>query len=1034
MDASAGSGKTYALAHRYIQLLLQKEASPDAIRTILAITFTNMAAREMKERVLEFLKKIALDFFTDPGERDMIFSKIELDKPFAQIRAQKILDYIIHNYNFFQIQTIDSFVYLLLSGCAFRLGLPANFKLQENYQQLLLYSVDECIEKAARNVELREIIQEFLRQYVYIENKENWFPKRDILRLLQSLFSQMNVYGKDFAKSDWNVSQILERKRAIKNRVREFIQRYSQFLNGTFLNSLKNFCDQEEVFDLIILTGKNFTKKTFLYDSPPLKKYATPDPELEEEWLKIREEITEIAEAEARTVFNCYINIFELVYRIFESRAQKEELMFLQELNRKAQGLFGRDFQVPEIYYRLAIRFRHFLIDEFQDTSRLQWENLFLMIEDALATGGTLFYVGDKKQAIYRWRGGEVSLFDNIRERLRNYNIKEEQLTTNYRSQKEIVEFNNAVFSIENLERFLHQEFGNSNNLIYFSPRDRSEILEIFETSHQKPRPENKYGYVKMEKIEGEDGDERVQKIKNQLKDIILDVKSRNFDFSDIAILCRSNDEVEMLSGWLMEEGFSVQSEKTLDIRNNSIIKELISLLKFLNSPIDNLSFTAFVTGKIFQKATNMDWRELEQFLFGLTSISGDYGSEYIYRSFRNTYPDLWSQYLEEFFKSVGFLSTYELMLKILTKFRVFENFSQYQGFVMHLLELMKEKEEEFPSLEEFLEFYEHTEEEIFYLRFSESDAIRVMTIHKAKGLEFPVVIIPFLDMDITPGRSRERRGSSYVTFPYAHTLRLLRLDKKYVVLSPGIKDIYIQEYKQSFIDELDVIYVAFTRAQYELYAFLPYGGKKKNMVVNLIPSDFWEKGQRRIYTRRKKRPEDVIFINPCEYKDWPEFLKEERISIDTLKSRYDVKRGNILHSVLAFISDLSLEDKDKVLDEALTRVRFQYRDLPPAEYRREIENIVNHRDFKKFFYLDGAEVYQEREVVDSRGMTRRIDRLIITRDEIWVVEYKTGSPLPEYRMQVEEYMDIVKGMYPERKICGYIVYLDKGRVEEIYG
>jgi len=1036
VDASAGSGKTYALAHRYVQLLFQKDSRPEVIKTILAITFTNMATREMKERILEFLKKIALDSFPNENEREQLLSKIEMDRTSARRFALQIVNYIIHNYNFFQIQTIDSFIYLLLSGCAFRLGLPANFKLQESFRRLLIYSLDECIDRASKDKKIRDIFYDFLQQYVFIENKENWFPKRDILSLLNSLLYQMNIYGREFRKFEYDAQYVLKGKREIKKLVTQFYNKYASVLNGTFTNSLANFCEQEEeIFDFATMAGKNSRKKTFIYEYPPVKRAVVVPPQLEKDWQELRNKIGKMAAAEAQAVFNCYIDIFRLVYQIFEARAQKEELMFLQELNRKANTLFGEEFSVPEIYYRLATRFQHFLIDEFQDTSGLQWKNLFLMIEEALSSGGTLFYVGDKKQAIYRWRGGEVKLFDHLKEILKDFNVKEERLTVNYRSQREIVEFNNTVFSRENLKRFLVQKFKDNNLSDNFSYNDCQEILDVFSTVCQEYKPENKYGYVKITKIEGEDKEEREQKIRSHLIEIISDITTREFTLSDIAILCRSNDEVENVSNWLLEDGFSVQSEKTLNIKNNPVIKELISFLKFLKSPIDNLSFVTFITGRIFLEATGMDRKQLEKFLLEFNSGSEEKSSEYVYRAFRNKYPEVWNKYLEEFFKSVGFLGTYELVLSIIDKFRILQNFPYYQGFVMHLLELLKEKEEEYSNLEEFLEYYETTEEEVFYLKFSESDAIRVTTIHKAKGLEFPVVIIPFLDLDVKPGRSNDIRSFSYVVSPYEDKLRLLRLDKKYVILSLEIREIYKEEYKHSIIDELNIIYVAFTRAQYELYAFLPCGKRKKNIAADLIPPECWERGEKRIYSREKKKTDEFIFISPCGYKNWFEFLKDESVPRDLLESRQEIERGNILHFILSFISDLSVQDKSQVLEDACAQIKFRYRHvLRLDEYRQLIDRIVDDNAFRKFFYLDGGRVYQEKEIVDSQGLTKRVDRLIIKDNEVWVVEYKTGIPVPEYREQVKGYIDIIRRIYPGYKVRGYILYLDTKIVEEIDG
>jgi ATP-dependent exoDNAse (exonuclease V) beta subunit len=204
---------------------------------------------------------------------------------------------------------------------------------------------------------------------------------------------------------------------------------------------------------------------------------------------------------------------------------EKEDLIFLPELNRKARLLFDEGkITVPELYYRLATRFDHFLIDEFQDTSQLQWDNLFLMIEEAMSKGGTLFYVGDKKQAIFRFRGGTTSLFDGIQEKLKIYKVKRDFLKDNYRSSKEIVEFNNLVFSEENLKKFFQNKAGldrDRDNQLRLELPDIEYILSKFAGCRQNIKLEDSPGYVRVENIKFDNKEESDQLIRGKLSGLI---------------------------------------------------------------------------------------------------------------------------------------------------------------------------------------------------------------------------------------------------------------------------------------------------------------------------------------------------------------------------------------------------------------------------------------------------------------------------------------------------------------------------------
>ena len=609
VEASAGSGKTYALAQRYIHLLLNQPGDPQhtPMRSILAITFTNKAAFEMKRRILDFLKKIALEELS-PSEEESLLKPLGLSRTQAREKAFRIMETLVQQYNYFQVQTIDSFINALLSGCAFKVGLSAHFKIKRNAFEYIEYSLDQMIDRAVRDPATRKVFENFLHQYIFLENKPGWFPKKDMLALLFGLYQQSNIYGQDFQSYPLADKELLEHKKAILGLMRSLKDQAGEGVDGRFLKSLEKFLTQYKGgFDI------DRVSDFFAREDLPVKKNAELPDSVFRLWADIRGQLKTLCEEEALTVFDPYIEIFQHIKTDFEQKARKDDLLFLEELNKKAKALFDEGaVTVEELYYRLATRFHHYLLDEFQDTSLLQWSNLQMMVEEALSTGGSLFYVGDKKQAIYGFRGGEIQLFDGIQRQFSHFNVCREQLAKNYRSQKAVVDFNSLIFSPENLRRFIaaKEEFERDKKKtpVVFTDKDFQMLENVYGTSQQSPVPGHDAGLVRVEMVVSDRKEVRDELIREMVVGRIEDAQ-RRFPFKNIALLARSNDEIELLTRWLTEAGIPVQSERTVNIRENALVQDLIWLLKFLHSPIDNCAFARFILGDLFSAASGRKGR-----------------------------------------------------------------------------------------------------------------------------------------------------------------------------------------------------------------------------------------------------------------------------------------------------------------------------------------------------------------------------------------------------------------------------------------
>ncbi|MFH0941162.1 MAG: UvrD-helicase domain-containing protein [Candidatus Omnitrophota bacterium] len=1009
VEASAGSGKTYALAKRYVQLLINPTLSPNEIplRNILAITFSNKATMEMKARILDFLKRIALDKFSDQKEKKELVASLEVDFAAAQKKALAIMEDIVFNYNFFQVQTIDSFVNAVLSGCAFKLGLSANFRIKADAKEHLTYSLDKLIDAAATDKKVRDAFHDFISQYLYLENKTGWFPKDDILAISSDLFYKLNRLGGSFLPGNADAEKLILKKKKLLSKMRRLRKNWPKGAHKAFEKNFTEFLEENKNnFDFGSVSDY-FKREEF-----PVVKGEECESATRRFWSEIVKELSVLAGLESRVVLNPYVDIFSKVLGYFKALSKKADCLFLDELNREAGVLFDeKEVTVPELYYRLATRLRHFLIDEFQDTSSLQWQNLAGMIEEALATGGSLFYVGDKKQAIYRFRGGEAGLFDSVKERFKDHNLILESLNQNHRSLSEIVSFTNEVFSQGNLKKLF----------LDFSASEEEAVLNVFEGCQQSFIKGREGGYVKVEYVDPEDSKER-------LLSLVCELLKR-FNPVDIAVLARENDDVELLTEWLVEKGLAVESEKTLNIRNNAAIKEIVSFLKFLDSPIDDLSFASFIMGDIFLNASGLKKDDVDDFIFGFREKNRQEKPVYLYREFRRKYPKAWDEFFEEFFRSVGFIPLYELTVSIFRRFDCFNSFPGQQGFLMRLLELIKEKEEEKNGLALFLEFFQEATGEELYVRASKTDAVKVLTIHKAKGLGFPVVILPFLDMKPKVGPIISRFQDARLT--------LTRMHKKYRNFCKDVEAIYREEYLKSFIDELNVLYVALTRPREELYIFLPQGAKKPSLCSRLFSfSDRVEWGritERQREAAKKKEPLDLE-LSPSSCEDWVKFLKDEFIEGRLLENRKNILRGEAFHYILSCLGDLSSQDQGLALEDAINKARHKF---PHFALQKDDEDVLRRfledERFRPFFFAGDKKIFQEQEIIDGRGNTRRVDRLIVGRQEAYVIDYKTSKEKHEQDVeQMQEYASLVRGIFPDKEVKGFLIYLDTLELQAI--
>ena len=1015
ITASAGSGKTYSLSERYISFLLAPDIKASS-RHILAITFTNKAAGEMKGRIISSLKEIGLG---DSGLRES---------------ALLALDELLDKYSDLRVQTIDSFLASATRSSALELGLPPHFEIALDPSPALNFVMDELLSQVYPVKSLNGVHQDsrggprritrlflgLLYELLRVDEETGWDIKKVILKNVGDLRKQRFLKGGEL-KRVFSYRDVQRRRDDLRKALRDFLRSGEGALDfkKSFVGAVSKFIKEEQY--------QPWESRMFLKGEVEelCKKNSRPLPEHQKAWEEIREALSSLAELTAHCRFAPFLNFIDLFEDDLQSFKNRSQIIFIEDLNIHLKKFLTEEGIVPEVYFHLGDRISHFFIDEFQDTSRLQWENLFPLIEETLSKGGSLFYVGDRKQAIYRFRGGESALFEKAKRSfpsIEGKSLEERFPETNYRSRENIVSFISRTFSVENLALWA-QAVDLSEEVLDLSP-----LLGTYAHSAQKidPKGERKGGLVWVERISPREPLKKEEldiATGKRLVDLIRNDITPRFPPRDIAILVRTNTEASWVTGVLTGAGLPVASEKTLDISSNGLIRELVSFLSFLDSPVDNFSFACFLSGDIFLKISALTRGEIFSFL-----LESRRGEGQLYTLFREKFPEVWQEHLEEYFQAVGFLPPYDLINRLLKKYKVLENFPDEEGFFYQFLEVLKQSEAEGGNnLKAFLDLWYSSEKkkENFQVVLPEyTNAIRVLTIHGAKGLGFPIVIIPFIYLNKAPIREvYERRDGDFV--PY-------RINRKQAGISRKLKQLYREEFTSQLLDELNAFYVASTRAGDELYIFLPnyknWAGKLPAPV--LCEDPLLRIGSplvRSVRVARKKRKH----LHPPFVQEWPDKLCRPHTHAEELTAPVRKKaqeRGVLIHNFLAGIGKLS-ENWEEELGSFFLSLREKEKEIIPL-----LKRFFHKESWRKWFVLpDDVRVFCEKEVIDSGGLRHQVDRLLVSAEEVTAIEFKCGQPHSrEHREQVLTYLKLLSEIFPDRNVEGWLVYVDEMSQEKI--
>jgi ATP-dependent helicase/nuclease subunit A len=1009
LKASAGSGKTHNLTRRFVQFLLSGNVPRSSLRNILAMTFSNNAAREMRERTLSWLKK--LHFGDNEKVRDLM-EILSLDPDGIKNKTGLLIDDILGSYSDFQVRTIDSFMTTVFKASAIDFGYNQDFEVLMNIDSLMDYSFDIFLRNAkegtAEAAFLGDIVDLLLEQKKTGESYL-WDPSAALLDEIKKIYRRLSSTGKQPEVEDY--SKNLKR---IKEEIGCSIENIEKEIEGSGLkkhpnSSYRTMLPLVRGNNLPDLIGKGFANPPVCKPPKGSNQDQASFDRIVLLWGNVEELIRQFTLLFVRSRCAPYVKAYRSFSKTVETAKRQQGKVFIEDINMHLAGYLDSAI-VPDVYFRIGETIFHFLIDEFQDTSPIQWRNLFPLIENSLSQGGSLFTVGDTKQAIYGFRNADYAIMKGLEKEnpfpSAEHSVRE--LPTNYRSTKRIIEFNERVFK-ENLLR----------NDEYREAGKRSGLTEY----EQEPREGAEDGYVALSLLERNDEEPPERK---KIQELVKELRKRGYDYRDIAVLTQTNEDAVSATTWLNEKDIPFISYSSLDVRRRTITGEIVALMNFLDAPTNDLSFGTFILGDVFAKAVSKEYPEvnigrLREFCFAQRE------NPPLYKAFQETFSSLWEKYFEGLFRAVGFLPVYDLVTEIFAVFRVFDTLSEEEAALIKIFEVVKDFEGGgFNSIKDFLSnALDEDSGEIWKMAVpSNTNAVQVMTIHKAKGLGFPVVIVLLYEV--------KNRGFEYIIEEKDSAVCLLKINKSAASCDEGLQDLYDQERMKEMVNRLNSLYVGFTRPERELYVV---GVKTRDTAYPfvLLPADEFLPAAAQKAIEKASGSSVALPSCPLLHRSKQFEFSDSAEEFMTIEER---RRGDFIHRVLFYldyITNGSTPEVKKIIQRAREDTGSDY---PGEETEALVIAVTEHHELAGYFrQVRGREIRKEQEYSDSAGRLFRMDRVIIDPGAITVIDYKTGGTrkaLDRYRAQMRNYMKILSEVYTGKSISGIIALVDLGEVVRV--
>ena len=970
----------------------------------------------MKTRIIEMLKYFSSH--TSESKQLPMFLQICEELKISETQLQKkshhILKHIIHNYGAFDISTIDGFTHRVIRTFAFDLKLPTNFEVELDQDLLLNKAVDNLISRAGTNKALTKVLVDFAIEKA--DDDKSWDISYDFNKISKLLVSENDSnYLKDLKHNTLNdfngfktsirkkIARITSEITTISNEVLTLIEESglehndfsSSYLPKHFLklsqNSLKVSFDtkwQENLLEGQTLYPKrvsDFVAST-INDIQPTILGA---------FSLTKKKIYRLQFLNAIHKNITPLSVLNAIQKELEIIKTDENKLLISEFNTIISDEI-KNQPTPFIYERLGEKYRHYFVDEFQDTSKLQWQNLVPLMDNALSSvKGTAMLVGDAKQAIYRWRGGEAKQFIELYNTVENpFQIEPAifNLDTNYRSHKAIVSFNNSLFK-------------------YISEHCFSNITHesLYAEAVQKENTDAQ-GYVNLSFLEFENAQERDHMYCLKTLETVQKCLENGFVFKDISILVRKKKEGVAIADFLTQNNIPILSSETLLIKNSPKIQLLNNVLQLLVQPEDLKCKITVLHGI----ADVFEIEDKHQFFKSHLDLS----LSILFRKLEKLGIKLQLEQLLQ-------MPLYELAESLVRNLRLIDN-KQSDGYIQCYLDTVIEyTEKNISDVSSFLEYFDKRKERLSIAMPEYGNAISVMTIHKAKGLEFPVVIFPYADLDIYKEIEPKEWISLSPDISEVFNHSLIDYKKDIQHYSAEGLDIYDQHQSELELDNINLLYVALTRAVKQLFVISKNDINKKGEInprtysglfmKYLMQEDLWDatKFNYEFGTITRQPEPNFIIKEDIHY----EFISNPKTSHnlkiiansgylwDTEQAEA-IERGNLIHLILSKIK--TIEDVDFVFGEFLIDGIIASQEH--QHLRAIILNIINHPHLNDYFTNDSL-IYNEKDILKADGTFLRPDRITIKDNKAVVIDYKTGKEDPKHYVQINDYAKALEEM-----------------------
>ncbi|MBO7306762.1 MAG: UvrD-helicase domain-containing protein [Alistipes sp.] len=1050
LSASAGSGKTYQLAYKYVRDVVER---PELYRAILAVTFTNKATEEMKSRILREIHILA------SGQKSAymtnLCSELGMSEQAVRKQAMRARTLILHDYSRFSILTIDKFFQRIIRAFIKELGIDLNYNIELDPTQLLSRSADSLVEKISTNEELKQWMLEFAKER--IDDGTRWDMRGDLRALGQEIFKESSRQRTSLSKSKHDLGNIVSKAMAEAAVAKDTLQKLGQ----SAVEIIASYPGLSA--DMFAGKSRSFVYRFYKYAdgdmSEPTTKMVAAANDIDEWYGKNPDAIVSEAAAKLqpllKEICDSYSQIMKRVntakllhsnYRSFalladlsqqvEDICREENIMVLGE-TKHILSTFVDGSNAPFIYEKVGNRFERFMIDEFQDTSVREWKNMLPLLQNAMSESEecSVLIVGDVKQSIYRWRGGDWRLLQSgAIEDLGAGDVQVEQLEHNFRSLEKIIDFNreviDAVVATDN--QYLNNIVDTALSNKEISESLHSSLHNIVATAYNKHKQllGRKYddeGYAEMCFYDTALED-------SPFIEVIEDAIARGYKYRDILILVRGKSDGNKVAERLLEykdKRFTVNNEVGFNILTSDSLT------------IENSEITQFIIA-VFRLAIDLS-NDVERGVY----------NRFLAKPLDHNFDD------EEraFFTHIAHLSPMEAFEDVVMRFKLYDHKSSI-AYLQALHEgVVSFSTSRIADLQHYLKWWdEKGKNDVLSVEMTD-DTIEISTVHKAKGLERDVVIIPYCKWDTAPKASMQP-----IVWSQADGGDVASIGEFPVVYGKSMQNSaftqdYYSELVMSHVDAVNLLYVALTRASKELYVMVPSAlntkSKSSDVINTIVPlltvaaqtrfPDYEQLSDvdgihRKIHRSGTKlrigSRGDVVESGNLVLDDYTSYkpnvmvrypsrrFVDEQVDLSNTPQSMGVRLHRIFEGATTF--DELCSNLRRMESSAL---------ISPAEaqdLRTKIDSIVENELVSEWFTGEWDDVKCESEIL-LRGDVYRPDRVMISGRRAVVIDYKFGNQTNvQYRRQVCKYINLLKQMDLYDQVEGYIWYVSLGEVDKV--